>query len=361
MKKNWLVIFEIIIYIGVILIFNFFLNDIYVSIRGYKNYFNSMPLDFIIIYKTLLYFIPILILIILFKLIINKQKKTGINGIYRLIKKILKPHKLVSILVIIVSIVLLFSYTIINIHDLFIYFPTDAPGAENIVRYEGIYEKINIISDDGNQYNGWALIDESNTETIIYYGGNAQLSAVFFMNQNELKWRDYQGFNFVMVDYPGYGLSSGIPNENDINKMSLSVYDYVSKMKYVDSSKIVVMGFSLGTGVASYVGSQRNVYKLILVSPYTSLIDVFNARFPVFYGPFELLIKSKFKTIERIENIDSDVLIIYSLNDEVLPYRFSKQVVDKGKNIESLVLEEESHNNILNNESVFIKISEFIR
>src|SRR5690606_40902563 len=96
---------------------------------------------------------------------------------------ILKPHKLVSILVIIVSIVLLFSYTIINIHDLFIYFPTYAPGAENIVRNEGVYEKINIISNDGNQYNGWALIDESNTETIIYYSGNVQSSAVFFMNQ----------------------------------------------------------------------------------------------------------------------------------------------------------------------------------
>src|SRR5690606_41734438 len=79
------------------------------------------------------------------------------------------------------------------------------------------------------------------------------------------------------------------------------------------------------------------------------------------YGPFELLIKSKFKTIERIENIDSDVLIIYSLNDEVIPYRFSKKVMDKGNNIESLVLEEESHNNILNNEMVFIKIGEFIR
>src|SRR5690606_36336124 len=153
MKKNWLVIFEIIIYIGVILIFNFFLNDIYVSIRSYKNYFNSIPLDFIIIYKTFLYFISILILIILFKLIINKQKKTGINGIYRLLKSISKPHKLVSILVIIVSIVLFFSYTIINTHHLFIYFSTYAPGAENIVRREGDYEKINIISNDGNQYN----------------------------------------------------------------------------------------------------------------------------------------------------------------------------------------------------------------
>lgn len=359
MKKNLTILFELVAFIVIIVILGVYLNEIYASIRDYS-VTQGLPIEGVILYKTLLFVLPLIILITVLRWIVKKQKEQGIKGLFILTSEYFRPRKLLTLFMCFILVLILLSYVVIVFQDLFIYFPNYAPGTEMRIEESNRYEKINILSLDGKQYDGWAYIDESHTHTILYFGGNAQSSAMFFSEHDALNWDSFNGFNVIMVDYPGYGLSNGKPNETSIYEMSLIVYDYVSTLNHVDSNKIIVMGFSLGTGVASYVASQRDIYKLILVAPFTSIVDVVNLRIPIFYGPFEELIRSKYKTIDRIKTFDVDTLVIYSLQDEVISADLSKKVVELLLNVETIVLQQFKHNEILGNQELFEEINQFV-
>ena len=67
----------------------------------------------------------------------------------------------------------------------------------------------------------------------------------------------YQGYNIAIISYPGYENSEGEDSEQTLKEMGLCVYDAMAIREDVDSDKIYLMGYSLGTGVANYVASQR--------------------------------------------------------------------------------------------------------
>ena len=110
-------------------------------------------------------------------------------------------------------------------------------------------------------------------KNIIYFGGNMQSSDNFFFQMHESNnWGMFADHNFLMIDYPGYGYSSGTTNYNNIIKATDSIYQFVKESSYYGNNKIIIMGFSLGTGVATYVASSHNTDGLILIAPYNNCL-----------------------------------------------------------------------------------------
>ncbi|MBQ6827376.1 MAG: alpha/beta fold hydrolase, partial [Thermoguttaceae bacterium] len=162
----------------------------------------------------------------------------------------------------------------------FIFHPNDDPGARaeltRIAEETGNVEPMRTTLADGTEIFGWAAfsraenadsatVPEAEPPVVLYFEGNGGNSAE---RTREIvrKPGPLAGFDFVCCDYPGYGESGGEPSERTLKALGLGAYDATAKR--FPGRRIVVFGFSLGTGVATYVASEREVAGLILAAPY---------------------------------------------------------------------------------------------
>lgn len=146
-------------------------------------------------------------------------------------------------------------------------------------------------------------------KALIYFGGNAEDVS-----------RSLPGFAAAFPDYAlyflhyrGYGGSGGSPSEEAIAHDAMALFDKV----YADHPQIVVVGRSLGSGVAVRLASVRPVAKLVLVTPYNSLEELATRQFRLF--PVQWLLKDKFESWRYAEHIAVPTRLIAAEQDEVIP------------------------------------------
>ena len=144
---------------------------------------------------------------------------------------------------------------------------------------------------------------------VLYFGGNgedvsssvAPLMAAF--PEREI----------VMLHYRGYGGSAGRPTESDITADAAGLFDKV----HAEHPDVIVIGRSLGTGVAARLASTRPVARLVLVTPYDSLLGIAERQFP--YFPVKYLLIDKYESWRYVPAIKVPVLILAAEKDEVIP------------------------------------------
>jgi len=144
---------------------------------------------------------------------------------------------------------------------------------------------------------------------VLYFGGNGEdvsgsvgpLMAAF--PEREI----------VMLHYRGYGGSAGRPTEADITADAAGLFDKV----HAEHSDVIVVGRSLGTGVAVRLASSRPVSRLVLVTPYDSLLGIAERQFPFF--PVKYLLIDKYESWRYVPAIKAPVLILAAEKDEVIP------------------------------------------
>ena len=115
------------------------------------------------------------------------------------------------------------------------------------------------------------------------------------------------------VDYRGYGSSSGKPSEKALFIDALNIYDRLK----TQHGKISVIGQSLGSGVAIYLATKRDIQKMILSTPYDSIESVAKSNYP-FY-PISLLLKEKYDSLTRASAVTTDTLILIAEKDRIIP------------------------------------------
>jgi hypothetical protein len=123
------------------------------------------------------------------------------------------------------------------------------------------------------------------------------------------------------VNYRGYGGSSGSPSEAALCKDAVAVFDYV-RQKHAHVS---VIGQSLGSGVAVFLATVRNVARLVLITPYDSMEGVAKAHFPQF--PVSLLLKDKFMSSLHAGSIKTPTMMLLAESDEIIPRANSEALI----------------------------------
>jgi uncharacterized protein len=114
----------------------------------------------------------------------------------------------------------------------------------------------------------------------------------------------------VSFNYRGYAYSTGKPSEKSLFSDAIEQYDWLVNSEKIDPSTIILMGRSLGTGVAVYLSSVRSVGKVILVTPYDSIEAVAQDRY--FFLPVAFLLKNKFDSVSYARTQTSSLLSIYA-------------------------------------------------
>ncbi|HIP45547.1 MAG TPA: alpha/beta hydrolase [Sulfurospirillum arcachonense] len=149
-----------------------------------------------------------------------------------------------------------------------------------------------------------------NSPLVIYFGGNADDATRIVLH--------VKGFEIVAFNYRGFVNSGGKPSEKDIFSDALQIFD-----KYGENRDVIVVGRSLGTGVATYVASQRVIKGLILITPYDSIVSIGKKMYP--YFPIETLSNHKFESVKYMLDVKAKVGLIEVEGDDVIPkYHFDK-------------------------------------
>ena len=144
---------------------------------------------------------------------------------------------------------------------------------------------------------------------LIYFGGNAEDVSI---NLPEFSVT-FPEHSLFLMHYRGYGGSSGSPTEEALHADALALFDKV----HGEHSSIVVIGRSLGTGVAVRLASERPVSRLVLVTPYCSLMELAEQQFP--YIPVRWLLEDKFESWRYAPQVTAPTTIVIAENDEVVP------------------------------------------
>lgn len=165
------------------------------------------------------------------------------------------------------------------------------------------------LASDGETLKIWSLANTGASHAIIYFGGNAEDVSANIPDFITL----FPHYAVFLVNYRGYGGSTGLPTETGLYKDALAVFDEL----HTRYPKISVIGRSLGSAVASYLSSRRDVEKLALVTPFDSIENVVRKAYPAF--PVSLLLKDKFNAIGHVAEIVAPVLVIIAGDDEVIP------------------------------------------
>jgi pimeloyl-ACP methyl ester carboxylesterase len=163
-----------------------------------------------------------------------------------------------------------------------------------------------------------------------------------------LNFDDLGKFNtqsFLFMNYRGYGDSDGKPAERALLADALYVFDHILAAESIDPQHVVVMGRSLGSGVAVHVAAKRKVGGVILVTPFDSLVNVAKAHYPIF--PVRWLLKHRFDSARLAPGISTPALFLTAAHDQVVPVRLAKNLETLwGGPVESVTVVGTDHNSI---------------
>lgn len=173
---------------------------------------------------------------------------------------------------------------------------------------------------------------------IIYFGGNAEDVAKNIPDY--ASW--LPDYSVYFVNYRGYGGSSGSPSEPALFEDALNVYDALAE-KY---QSITVVGRSLGSGVAMYLATARDVARVVLVTPFDSVERVARRVMPVF--PTGWLLWDRFDSVSRAPAVRAPVLVLVAEQDGVITRPHTDALVDAfpGQQVTVRIIDGADHNTV---------------
>jgi len=192
------------------------------------------------------------------------------------------------------------------------------------------------------------------TKTVFYFAGNAEDA----VQVTAIMARRYPLHNWVTFNYRGYGKSGGKPTLKNIKQDAISFYDYAEKKFSLKSS--IFLGHSLGSGIASFLASKRDAFKIVLSAPYDSIANVSRSHYP--FIPFiKNLLRFHLNSVNSLKDVNMPVAILALTSDEVVPVKHARVLRE---NINNLAYYEEfegtEHGEFLNHPPVIKKLGEIL-
>ena len=200
---------------------------------------------------------------------------------------------------------------------------------------------------------GW-LVNPGRTSAILYFGGNGE-SVELNRADFALHFPEYSTY---LIAYRGYGASDGQPSQDALFADALAIYDHV-RQRHPEGS-IAVIGRSLGSGIASYLASQRPVDRLALVTPFDSLADVGQTHYPLF--PVRWLVRDRYESFRYLPQHPGALMVIRASNDAVIPARHTDRLIaELPRKPEIVGFPQADHNNLSSDPRYWRSLAAFVR
>jgi uncharacterized protein len=262
-------------------------------------------------------------------------------------KIIFRILKIVAGLYIIVCVLLFFF------QEKLIFFPQKL-DKDYKFRFDQKFEEFKIKTKDNKLLNGILFKADSSKGLIFYLHGNA--GSLYSWGDLAKTYTDLN-YDVFMLDYRGYGKSEGsIDGQSQLFQDIQTAYEEL-KNKYAED-KIIVLGYSIGTGLAAKVASTNNPGLLILQAPYYSLSDMMRHTYPIIPT---FILKYKFETHNFIKRCKMPIVVFHGDQDEVIYYGSSLKLQKEFKKQDTLItLSGQGHNGMTENSDYRIEIQKVL-
>ncbi len=174
-------------------------------------------------------------------------------------------------------------------------------------------EDVKLASVDGETLQAWYSPARAGKATILYFQGNGGE-----ISDRADRFASYQaqGFGVLFLSYRGYGASTGSPSELGLVNDARAAYDWLMA-RGLKPDEIMLVGESLGSGVAVQLAAEREVRAMALEAPFASAANVAAAAY--WWLPVRLLMKDKFNSSAFIAKVKVPLLVIHGDQDGIVP------------------------------------------
>jgi len=168
------------------------------------------------------------------------------------------------------------------------------------------------------------------------------------------------GVGVLAVEYPGYGVAGGTPSEQGAYAAAESALSWLRTERGVDDARVVLLGQSLGSGVATEMASRGHGARLVLISPFTSVAEMARRVFPFFPARF---VRHRFDTLSKAASISMPVLILHGTEDEVVPFSMGERLAAAFPQARLVQIPGGQHNDLLTLHAIAVReaLSPFLK
>ncbi|ACF14277.1 conserved hypothetical protein [Chloroherpeton thalassium ATCC 35110] len=183
------------------------------------------------------------------------------------------------------------------------------------------YESLCLTTADKLKIHGWFIPAERERAVVLFFHGNAgnmsdRLESIALFHQLAL--------SVLIIDYRGFGESQGRPSEAGTYLDADAAWRFLTETKKYSPNQIIVLGRSLGGGIASWLATTYKPRALILEATFTSIPDVGKAVYP--FLPIQMLARIHYNSLQRMKSLSIPLLVVHSREDEVIPFEHGQQL-----------------------------------
>lgn len=197
------------------------------------------------------------------------------------------------------------------------------------------FENAVFTSEDGTKLNGWFVEHPEPKAVALFFHGNGGNIASVAESLNVL--HQEHRLSAMTFDYRGYGRSEGKPNEEGILADARAARRWLAERTQVQESDILLLGHSMGGGVAVDLAAKDGARGLVLSNTFTSLPDVGNHHFP--WVPTRMLMTQRLDSISKISSYHGPLLQSHGDADSVVPFELGQQLFAAANEPKTFVLQ----------------------
>jgi uncharacterized protein len=186
------------------------------------------------------------------------------------------------------------------------------------------FRDLELDSDDGVKISARWFPCAGSSKAVLYChprGGNLSIA----LKSRDIEELQRQTSRSVLVfDYPGYGKSTGTPSESGCYSSARAAYEWLTGSAGINADRVLIVGRSLGTGVAVDLAGRVPCEALVLISPYTTLPEAGQFRCPVL--PARWLMRNQFDSLSKISRCSCPILLVHGTKDDWVPFDHSRRL-----------------------------------
>jgi fermentation-respiration switch protein FrsA (DUF1100 family) len=231
-----------------------------------------------------------------------------------------------------------------RLEDRFLYFPDPemvaTPGQLGLT-----YEDVELVCEDGIPLHGWFIPGQDHQPVILFFHGNA--GNISHRLENLYQLHQQLGTPVLIINYRGYGLSEGQPDERGLYLDARAASAWLAEKGYAPRRRIY-FGRSLGAAVALQLALEDKPGMLVLESPFTSIRAMGRHHYPLLYPALGWLMEAQFNNLAKISRLEIPLTIIHGRRDRIVPPSMAQQLFEQAQDPKQIFwLEQAGHNNTL--------------
>ena len=201
------------------------------------------------------------------------------------------------------------------------------------------FESVQLTTDDGQTLDAWFIPSRNERGVVLFFHGNAgnishRLESIGIFHR--------LGLLVLILDYRGYGRSTGSPSEEGTYRDALAAWEWLTGDRGVPPGRVVLFGRSLGGAVAAWLATRTRPAGLIVESTFRSVPALASELYP--FLPVRALARLDYDAEATLAQAGCPTLIVHSVDDEIIPYEHGRALHAAARDPRGLVTLSGGHN-----------------